>query len=244
MSLPWIPLILSLSLSALMAAPSSVPATRGAASGLPESYRRFAETGGAGEELLRIARGALLEALGMAAPPRSRPSHATGRPAGPRDEPPPPEWPEGPVGLALCVRVGEKVLGCEGDAEAPDDDLAVAITRLADRLGRDLLERRKRVRERERSRAAVEAAFLADLVPLGDAELRRAGRKGGVDLGTYGLLFDDGRGAAVVMPGEARSLRKAERLAGKRGGPGRSGAAVVVSRFTPLRAGEVGLFTP
>jgi hypothetical protein len=149
MSLLRSPLVLSLSLSALMAAPSPVtPATRAATDGFPESYRGFAEAGGAGEELLRIARAALLDALGGTAPPRVKPSPATGRPAGPRDEPPPPEWPEGPVGLALCVRVEEKRLRCEGDAEAPDEDLAVAITGLADRLGRGLRERRGEVRER------------------------------------------------------------------------------------------------
>jgi hypothetical protein len=142
------------------------------------------------------------------------------------------------------VRVEEKRLRCEGNAAAPGDDLAVAITDLADRLGRGLRERRRGVRERDRPRAVVEAAFLLDIVSLSDAELSRVGRKGGLDLAAYGLLFEASSGSAVVMPGEARSLRKAKRLARKRGVAGGSGALVAVSRFVPLPAGEVRLFTP
>lgn len=180
-------------------------------------YAAFLESGG-GLRMMRIARGAFMAALGEAAPP-PRPSPETGRPAGPRDEPPPPEWPEGPVGLLLCASVGEKIRRCEGAAEPPYRELGIAVTSLGDRLGMGMAAGRRRLKAKDHARTRLEAAFILDAEEVPYGEWKRIGREDGIDLGARGLLVFSGGSRAVVAPGEARSWRRALRIArGRRSG--------------------------
>ena len=228
-----------LSLHVLLAV---TPAAAGA-SAVPEIDPSFAMDGrGAG--LARIAARAFLEASkAVEIYPVERPG-AGGRPAGPRDEPPPPEWPGASLGLVLCVEVDGAIRACEGDLHPPPVDLAAAATMVATRLaaapGRS---RRPALEAAEVPRAEIRAAFAVDIGSVDDAGMD-GGKGGDVDPGTRGLRIEGKGGALILMPGEAGSMRKALRLARKAGVVPRFGDPTSVETFTPIAAGSGPLRIP
>jgi hypothetical protein len=224
------------SLAALSATTGSVRA--GVPDGeVPPAYERFVEDG-RGLSLLRIARRAYASAALGHEPFLAKPSLERRRPAGPRDEPPPPEWPEAPVGLVLCLRIDGKVRACEGEMEPASRNLSKFATSLAERLASGRSRGKKKVKSEEISRGVMEAWFIRDVSVLEEEEFKAAGREGGLDLGRAGLIVDGAGGRVVVLPGEATSWRRVVRIARKAGVVKMFKHPETVRRFAPLPAGE------
>jgi hypothetical protein len=210
---------------------------------MPDAYGRFA-AGPAAAALIQIAKSAYLAASVGVEPPFLKPEPGTGRPAGPRDEPPPPEWPDGPVGLVLCLRVEGRLRACEGSPSAPSRELGTAAADLAEDLAASRSRGRRRPAREELREATVEVFFLPAVQQLGEEEMRTAGREGALDPARTGLLVRGAKGDCFVMPGEVRSVRKAVRLARKAGAVGWFGRASAIFRFIPVAAGSARLFSP
>jgi len=172
------------------------------------------------------------------------PSPFTGRPAGPRDEPPPPEWPVKPVGLALCLAIDGRIRLCEGGVEPGADQLLEAITSLGERLATASGRARPRIGSEQFTDGELRAFFLLEPDALSYDEARAAGREGMLDLSGEGLLVEGSRGDALVMPGQADSLKRALRIARKAGALRIFGKPLLLVRFRAVEAGSGRLFTP
>jgi hypothetical protein len=198
------------------------PGLCGAAEGMDE-YALFRD-GNAGTSLLRVVANAFLGSApgldGLLLPPSPR----TGRPAGPRDEPPPPEWPAKPVGLVFCIEVEGRIRGCEGVLDPGARELGAIAGELGERLATSRSRGRKKLSNEEFEIALIRGAFIPGATDrAGFAEAKDAYSAGEMDLAKEGIVIEGSRGRVFVMPGEAASLREAVRLA-------RKGRAVKVFR--------------
>jgi len=220
-----------------------------------------------GTALLRLARRlfrAAAEAVEMY--PVDPPS-GTGRPAGPRDEPPPPEWPAGPVGLLLCLNVDGKIRACEGDVVAMSTDMGAALIDLAEKLPRSRSRGRPpKLNAPQRDGATLEAAFLLEPAPPEAAPDPNTPNPNTPDSNaldpsttnpnalyssttspktpdpqTMTLRLTGAGGALVLLPGEAKTLRKAARVARKAGVAGRGRNAAAIQIVTRIPIGSIPL---
>ncbi len=175
------------------------------------------------------------------------PAGATGRPAGPRDEPPPPEWPERPAGLVLCLRVMGKIRACEGELPASHQDLGAAVSVLAERLPLSRSRGRpKAMTAAERDAASLEAVFALPR-PLAAGEVTRAGRAAPparIDPASAGMHVTGSRGEVFLLPGEAVTVKRARRAARKAGATPRAGGEAEIEWFVAVPIGTVPLAAP
>jgi hypothetical protein len=225
-------LAVPLGLSALLAAGG--PASGAGPGERLAAYRAFASDG-RGARLARLARYAYVAAAGIVEPYPVDPPGGSGRPAGPRDEPPPPDWPEGPVGLVLCVVEGGKVRACEGTSASTSMDLGAEAVGLAERLARGG-GRRRALPARLRAEARVQVAFVLEAPAAGGAPPPGA---------EAGFVASWGAGEEVVVPpSEAGTERRALRAARRARGRGRRGGEPALRPVLYARAGEAPVLTP
>jgi len=190
---------------------------------------------GRGAILIRIARDAFAAAaLGREVLPES-PSPGLRRPAGPRDEPPPPEWPPGPVGFLLCLRVGESIRGCEGDSPPSRESLGRIASALGERLASSS-SRGRRPDPEDLDRAELDAWFLIPLERMDYTGFKAAVKSGEVGLAGTALVVNGGRGRAFVAPGEARGAGDAARIARRAGASRLFGRPGSIELFRPVAA--------
>jgi hypothetical protein len=203
----------------------------------------FAASGQAAA-LMAIARRIYRDAAGL--PPQTPVDmpERSGRPAGPRDEPPPPEWPEGPSGLVLCLKVKGRVLGCEGGSRPASTDLVAAISALAERLpSGESRGRSKTLRARDLPVAALEAAFISHVEPVIEAAGKRT-LPAGIDPAAVGFVVSGEGREVVTFPGEARSIRSALRFGRKAGLKSLGAPDPSIGVYSPIPIGSVPIVTP
>lgn len=222
-------LALPAGLAAALAA--GVPATPSTSA----SYERFAEDG-RGTLFLKLARRAYLSRL-LNREILTKPLPGKRRPAGPRDEPPPPEWPGEPTGMLLCLSLQGKVRGCEGEPAPPAGEMG----RLAFRLGERLAQTASRGRgsppgEEELPRATLRAWFLLSLEEMDYTDFKRAVKAGEIDPSSTAVLVAGRRGQVFVAPGEARSHREVASIARGAGVAGLFRGPESVKLFRPVPA--------
>lgn len=208
-------------------------------------YRRFIDSG-EGTILLAIARRVYGEETGLPdLSPLDMPE-SDDRPAGPRDEPPPPEWPEGPTGIVLCLKIGEETRACEGGRLPPSDDLAAAVSDLAARLPASRSRGKQRpLKAAEQPRASLQAAFVVEAKPpRKEPGSNKVSLPEGVDPSLVGFVVEGEGGSLVTLPGDARSLKAALRLARKAGVTGGSRGGQAVWWYRPERIGSVPIVSP
>jgi hypothetical protein len=211
-------------------------------------YREFI-TSGSGASLLAIARRAFLDAAGMQAPSPIDLPEFNERPAGPRDAPPSPMWPSRPTGLVLCLKLGDEVLGCEGGRLPTSDDLAAAIADLAVRLPNSRSRGKPRtLKPAQRGLSILEAAFVTEVrqpsQEIAGARRRKPKLPDGVDPGLVGFIVSGEGGDVVTLPGEARSVGAALRIARKAGAGTESGEGLRLWWYRPVIIGSVPIVSP
>jgi hypothetical protein len=219
-----------------------------AGSGDSAPYREFI-TSGSGASLLAIARRAYLDAAGMQAPSPIDLPESNERPAGPRDDPPSPMWPSRPTGLVLCLKSGDDVLGCEGSRLPASDDLAAAIADLAARLPNSRSRGKPRTLKPARSgRSILEAAFVTEVrepsQEIAGTRRRMPKLPEGIDPAVVGFIVSGEDGDFMTLPGEARSVGAALRIARKAGADAESGEGLRLWWYKPVLIGSVSIVSP
>jgi len=210
---------------------------------LPASYVEF-EASGQATALMAIARRIYRETVGALAESPVEIPVKSERPAGPRDEPPPPEWPEGPTGVVLCLKMKDRVRACEGGRAPASPDLVAAISVLAERLPASGSRGKPRpLSAREQPAATLEAAFILRVEPITASAGKRV-LPTGIDGATVGFVVSGAAGEVATLPGELRSIKAALKLARKAGVAGRRGVEPVVGWYAPVAIGSVPIVTP
>jgi hypothetical protein len=158
-------------------------------------------------------------------------------------------WPSRPTGLVLCLKLGDEVLGCEGGRLPTSDDLAAAIADLAVRLPNSHSRGKPRtLKPAQRGRANLEAAFVTDeRQPSQEiAGDRRSKPKlpDGIDPARVGFIVSGEGGDVVTLPGEARSVGAALRIARKAGAGTDSGEGLRLWWYRPVIIGSVPIVSP
>jgi len=228
-------------LAACLGLTAAGPPARAAEEEAPAHYAAFL-SGSASPALLRAALKAYLGALSGVDDFPPIPSPDTGRPAGPRDEPPPPEWPLRPVGLALCLKIDGRIRACEGGPEPAAEQLLEAVTLLGERLA--AVRGRRRPEAGEILSGTLEATFILDPRTMSLSDAKREAGTVGLDLGARGLIIEGAGGIALVMPGEAGSLKKAIRMARQAGAVKSFRKPSKIVSFAPARAGSAPFLNP
>ena len=232
----------SLAILACACALVTASAAEGPASAEP--YRLFASDG-RGAQLIRFARRAYLEAEGRGELYPPGPSDPSGRPAGPRDEPAPPSWPDRAAGIVLCLRTGEKIRACEGEVLPASRSLGEVVADLAERLVKSRSRGRLRpMSEPERRRARIEGTFVLDAARLAEADRDRRDLPPEWDPARTGFRIEGSGRAVFIVPGEARSPRKAAAIARKAGVIRRGEEPAWFDRLTVVPTGEAPLVSP